>query len=111
MFSKLGLNEPKSNDKKFNFFYKLLPTDVIIFSSIIICQNNWDKCKKHMEITVLRLQFLKVLNNQQYKNKNVGYSTETNNVTKGSRTNKKRHICYRSGHIAKDCWKNKKNIK
>ncbi|ORX44046.1 hypothetical protein BCR36DRAFT_222741, partial [Piromyces finnis] len=50
-----SLGEPKSNDENFNFLYKSLPTDVIIFSSIIIYQNNWDKCKKHMESTVPRL--------------------------------------------------------
>ncbi|ORY20023.1 hypothetical protein LY90DRAFT_517136 [Neocallimastix californiae] len=94
------LGESISDERKFNYLYNALPSDIVQLINVISYQDDWKKCCEQLKKTIPRLKYLRSLKSDQEKIK--VYNSEINN----QQNNKRKVICFKcgkAGHIARDC--------
>jgi len=119
------LGEVLSEEKKYNILYSALPYETVIETNIISTKKKYTESCKLLKTTIPYIKYLKeesknkqrnkaavILNTTKVNNRTQLKSKEnnrSNNKNNNNKENRKCFICGKIGHIAKNCWHNRKN--
>jgi len=116
-FNKLEeLGDKVSDERKFNYLYNALPSDITQLTNMLGFQNDWNRCCDMLKTSIPKIKFLNSLRIKQEKTKAFSSETKTiesvkrykqnRNLSKKNRKNIKCHNCGGFGHISRECLKN-----
>jgi len=113
-FDKLKkLGENVNDERKFNYLYNAIPSDIAQLTNLLGFQNDWNGCCNMLKTSIPRIKFLNTLKIKQEKAKvfnNEVRTNESNSRNKQNRKHSKRNIrchnCGGFGHISREFLKN-----